>query len=54
MGGRGGSGSPEKSQVAIGFLRNSDTDPPREVFGPLGSNCCSRTVRTVLCKYVDD
>ena len=27
---------PEKSQVAIGFLRNTDTDPPREAIGPLG------------------
>ena len=38
-----------KSQVAIGFLRNSGTNPHREPMGPLGSNCFSREVRTVLC-----
>ena len=35
-GGTGGPNPPVKSQVAIGFLRNSGTDPPREAIGPLG------------------
>ena len=26
-----------KSQVAIGFLRNTGMDPPEEAIGPLGS-----------------
>ena len=34
---------PGKSQVAIGFLRISVSDP-------LGSNCFSREVRTALCE----
>ena len=34
-----GSGPPGKSQVAIGFLRNTGTDPPREAIRPKGSNC---------------
>ena len=41
---------PAKSQVAIGFLRNIGTDLPREVIGPLRSNCFSREVSTALCK----
>ena len=31
-----GSHPPGKSQVAIGFVRNTDTDPPQEAIGPLG------------------
>ena len=31
-----GSRPPGKSPVAIGFLRNTDTDPPWEAIGPLG------------------
>ena len=36
--GTGGSTPPPpgKSQVAIGFLRNTDMDPPREAIGSLG------------------
>ena len=30
-GGHGGPDSPGKSQVAIGFLRNTGTDPPDEM-----------------------
>ena len=48
-----GSGVPGphgKSQVTVGFLRNSGTDPPREAIGPLGSNCSSKEVRTTHCK----
>ena len=33
------SGPPVKSQMAIGFLRNSGMDTPREAIGP---NCFSR------------
>ena len=47
-GGRGGSRGPdpppphththtEKSQVAIGFLRNTDTEPHREAIGSIAS-----------------
>ena len=39
---------PGKSQVAIGFLKISGTDPSREAIGPDGSNCFSREVRTAL------
>ena len=35
-------------QVAIGFLRNTGTNPAREGIGPLGSNYFSREVRTAL------
>ena len=38
---------PGKSQVAIGFLINTDTDPPREA---IGSNWFSREVRMTLCE----
>ena len=34
----------KKSQVAVGFRRNTDMDPPQEAIGPLGSNCFSREV----------
>ena len=37
---------PGKSQVAIGSLRNTGTDPSREAIGPKGANCFSREVRT--------
>ena len=53
-----GFAAPGKSQEAIGFLGNTSTDPspappplpppPREAIGPLGSNCFSREVHTVL------
>ena len=48
--------SPGKSQVTIGFLRNSGKDLPREAIGPLGSNCpiASRvrpSVEYVVDKY---
>ena len=41
---------PGKSQVATGFLKNSDEDPTREAIGLLGSNCPSRLVHTALCE----
>ena len=47
-GSRGGTGCPdptEKSQVAIGFLRNTSTDPPREKV----SNCFWREFHMALC-----
>ena len=50
MGARGSGPSPGKSQVAIGFLRNSGTDPQKETIGPLGFNCFSKEVRTALCE----
>ena len=42
---------PEKSEVAVGFVRNTgttDTDSPREPVGPLGSNWVSRKVHAAL------
>ena len=48
-GDRSGPPPPGKSQVGIGFLRYTDTDPPQEGIGP-GSNSFSREVRTALCK----
>ena len=42
-----------KSQVAICFLRNTGTKPPREAIGPCGSNRFSREVRWPTVKYVD-
>ena len=47
-GGAGGLDPHGKSQVAIGFLRHSGTNYPREAIGPLGSNCFSREVHTAL------
>ena len=44
---RGGVGTPE-SQVVIGFVRNTGTDPPQEAIGPIGSNCFLREVRIAL------
>ena len=38
-----------KSQKAIGFLRNSGTDPLEKQLGP-GSNCFSTEVSTALCE----
>ena len=46
-GGQGVRNPPEKSQVAIGFLRNPDMELPREALGPLGSTIASRG-RSVL------
>ena len=43
---------PGKSHVAIGFLRNTGTGPPRKAIGPLGSKCFSREVRSALCKIL--
>ena len=53
-----GFGSPkpmENKEVAICFLRNSGTDPlpPREAYGPLGSNCYSGWSVRPSVKYVD-
>ena len=49
-GGREGPDPPVKSQVAIGFLRNSGTDPLREAMGPIASQ--ERSVRPSV-KYVE-
>ena len=54
VGGGGGAGGltpglPLVITMAIGFLRNTGTDPPREAIGPLGSNCFSRVVRELRC-----
>ena len=51
--GQGVRSSPGKSGVAIDFLRNTDTDAPREAIRPLGSNGLSREVRTPSVKYID-
>ena len=57
-GGRGGARDPDpppppwKSQVALGFLRNSGTDRPREAIRPLGSNCILREVPAALCEIL--
>ena len=54
-GGEKGSGPPGKSQVAIGFHRNTSTDPPppppREAIGPNASRGRSKVPSV---KYVDD
>ena len=50
-GGDKGSGPPGKSQVAIGFHRNTGTDPPREAIGPNASR--GRSKRPSV-RYVDD
>ena len=45
--GTGGPDPPGKTQVTevvIGLLRNTGTDPPPEAIGPLGSNCFLREV----------
>ena len=43
-----------KSQVAIGFLRNSGMDPPQEAIGPEGPIASrGRSIRPSV-KYVDD
>ena len=44
---RGPDSTPGKSQVVVGFLRNTDTNPHREA---IGSNCFSREVRMALCE----
>ena len=49
-GGTGGPDPPGKSQVAIGFLRNTSMDPPREAIGPKGSNCLLTEVLMALCE----
>ena len=55
VGGGGGWGggldpTPGKSQMFIGFLRNTGTDPPRQAIGHQGSNCFSREDRKTLCE----
>ena len=51
---RGGHGGltppPGKSQVAVGILKNTGTDPPREAKGPLGSNCFLMEVCLSFCE----
>ena len=49
--GRGDRGPdlPGKSQVAISFLKNSGTDPPREAIKPR-SNCLLRKVHARIQK----
>ena len=48
--GYNGSRHPGKSQVAIGFLRNTGTDPHQEAIGHFRSNFFSREVCTALCE----
>ena len=48
--GTGGLDPPGKLPVAISFLRNTDTDPPREAIGPKHSNCFLREVHKALCE----
>ena len=50
-GGQGARPPSGKSHVAIGFERNTGTDPPREAIGPLG--LFWRLVRPSV-KYVGD
>ena len=49
-GDRGSELPPLKITSAYRFLTNIGTDPPREAFGPVGSDCFSRKVRMALCK----
>ena len=53
-GGAWGLDTPGKSQVAIGFLRNSGTDPSREAIGPRGPIASRRRPVWPSVKYVDD
>ena len=46
----GGLNPPRNSQVAKGFLRNSDSDTPREGIEPFGSNSFPREVHKTLCE----
>ena len=51
---RGGEGGletplPLENHVAIGFLKNTGTDPPQEAIGPLRSNCIMREGSMALC-----
>ena len=39
-----------ESQVVIGFQRNTWTETPKEVIGPLESSCISRELCTFLCE----
>ena len=45
QGGPGLNPTPGKSQVVIGFLRNTGTDPHREAIGPF-----SRAAHTAFCE----
>ena len=56
-GGTGGQYPPGKSKVAIGFLRNSGTNPLEKQLDTsrlLGSNCFSREARTTPCEFHTD
>ena len=46
--------TPGISQVAVGFLTNTSTDPPQEAIGPFGSNCFLGEVRKALCETRDN
>ena len=48
--GRQGSERPLENHVAICFLKNTGTDPPREAIGHLWSNCFSMEVSMALCE----
>ena len=48
--GRHGSSPIAKSEVAKGFLTNTNTDPTRKAIGPLWSNCFPWEVHTDLCE----
>ena len=39
-----------ENHEALGFLKKSGTDHPLEAIGPIGSNCFSREVGTVICE----
>ena len=51
LGGRDPTPGPGKSQVYLGFLINTATDPLEQQFA---SNCFSSEVRTTLCKKIYD
>ena len=53
-GGRGPTCPPGKSQVAIGFLRNSGKDPFQKQLDPLGSIVSQRRSVWLSVKYGDD
>ena len=49
-----GSGTPGKSQVAIGFLRNSGTDPLKKQLDPSGPIASRGRSIQPHVKYVND
>ena len=53
---RGSRGGPDpgKAQVAIGFLRNTSKDPPREAILPKGVQLLLEVGLYTLCENADD